>query len=96
MGGLTHGGREDDDTQHIHALARTGHHLVLDVGCRGDLQEDRVAQARVVVVGHDIHIVGLRLFHISALHDGNQICPVLGLDEKSTTAGICQYVDVEH
>lgn len=82
---LTHGGWEDDDPQYVHALAGTGNNLVLDVGCRGDLQEDWVTQLRVVVVGHDVHIVGLRLFNIRALHNRNQVGPVLEGDEKEQT-----------
>lgn len=78
---LTHGGWEDDDPQHVHAFARAGDDFVLDVGCRGDLQEHWVAQLRVVVVGHDVHKVGLRLFFIGALHGLHQICPVLEEEE---------------
>lgn len=79
---LTHGSWEDDDAQHVHAFARTGDDLIFDVRCRGDLQEDRVAQLRVVVVGHDVHIVGLRLFYIIVLHNRYQICPVLEEEEE--------------
>ena len=74
---LTHGGREDDDPQHVHALAGTRDDFILDVGSRGDLQEDWVAQLRVVVVGHDVHIVGLGVFHIRALYNRYQVCSVL-------------------
>ena len=73
----THGGREDDDPQDVHALAGTGDDFILDVRGRGDLQEDRVAQFRVVVVGHDVDVVGLRLLCVSALYYGDQVRSVL-------------------
>lgn len=76
-GDLTHGGREDDNPQDVHALAGTGDDFILDVGSRGDLQEDRVAQFRVVVVGHDVYIVGLGLFYIGGLDYRNQVSSVL-------------------
>lgn len=79
---LTHGRWEDDNPQYVHAFARTGHDLVLDVGSRGDLQEDWVAQMGIVVVGHDIHIVSLRLFYVWVLHNRHQICPVLEWGER--------------
>lgn len=41
-----------------------------------------MAQLRVVVVGHDVHIVGLRLFHVIVLHNRYQICPVLKEEEE--------------
>lgn len=56
---LTHGGREDDDPQDVHALAGTGHDLVIDVRRWSDVQKDRVAQAGIVIVGHDVDVVGL-------------------------------------
>lgn len=74
---LTHGGREDDDPQYVHALAGTRDDFILDVGSRGDLQEDWVAQLRVVVVGHDIHIVGLRVFCVRVLYNRYQVRSVL-------------------
>ena len=74
---LTHGGGEDDDPQHVHALAVAGDDLVLDVGRRGDLQEHGVAQLGVVVVGHHVHVVGLGLLPAVGLHDGDQIRPIL-------------------
>ncbi len=86
---LTHGGREDDDPQHVHAFAGTGNDFILDVGSRCDLQEHWVAQFRVVVVGHDINIVGLRLFYISALHYRNQICSVLEWKNKYREFSLC-------
>lgn len=74
---LTHGGREDDNPQDVHSLAGTGDDFILDVRSRGDLQEDWVAQFRVVVVGHDIYVVGLRLFYVRALYYRNQVSSVL-------------------
>lgn len=83
----THGGREDDDPQDVHALAGAGDDFVLDVWSWGDLQEDRVAQFRVVVVGHDVDVVGLRLFDVSStLHDGHQVCAVLEGNHREATA----------
>lgn len=86
---LTHGGWEDDNPQYVHALAGTGDDFILDVGRRGDLQEDWMAQMRVVVVGHDIYIVGLRLFYIRVLYNRNQICSVLEWEERETTTESC-------
>lgn len=74
---LTHGSWEDDDSQDIHALACAGDNLILYVRCRGDFQEHWVTQLRVVVVGHDVHIVDLRLFFIRILNYWHQICPIL-------------------
>lgn len=82
---LTHGSWEDDNPQYVHSFTCTGADLVFDVGSRGDLQEDRVAQMRIVVVGHDIYIVSLRLFYICILYDRHQICPVLQGEERTTT-----------
>lgn len=41
-----------------------------------------MAQFRVVVVGHDVYVVGLGLFDVGALHDGNQVCAVLERNQK--------------
>lgn len=82
---FTHGGREDDNPQYVHALAGAGDDFILDVGSRSDLQEDWVAQLRVVVVRHDIYIVCLRIFHISTLYNRNQVCSVLEWDEREQT-----------
>lgn len=84
----THGGREDDDAQDVHALAGTGDDFVLDVWSWGDFQKDWVAEIRVVVVGHDIDVVGLRLFDFaSTLHDGDQVCAVLKKNHREATVG---------
>lgn len=45
-----------------------------------------MAQLRVVVVGHDVHKVGLRLFFIGALHSLHQICPVLEGEQPQALA----------
>lgn len=86
-GSPTHGSREDDDPQDVHTLAGTRDDFVLDVWSWGDLQEDRVAQLRVVVVGHDVHVVGLRLFDVGTLHDGNQVGAVLRGNHREATVG---------
>lgn len=86
-GSLTHGSREDDDPQDVHTLAGTRDDFVLDVWSWGDLQEDRVAQLRVVVVGHDVHVVGLRLLDVGTLHDGNQVGAVLRGNHREATVG---------
>lgn len=80
--GLTHGCREDDNSQYVHAFAGTGNDFILDVGSRGDLQENWVAQFRVVVVGHDIYIVCLGLFDVGALDYRNQVSSILEQNEK--------------
>lgn len=41
-----------------------------------------MAQVRVVVVGHHVHIVGLGLLYVRGLHDRHQVCPVLGVGER--------------
>lgn len=86
-GSPTHSGGEDDDPQDVHTLAGTGDNFVLDVWGWGDLQEDRVAQLRVVVVGHDVYVVGLRLFDVGALHNGNQVRAVLMGNHREATVG---------
>lgn len=84
----THGGREDDDPQDVHALAGAGDVFVFNVWSWGDLQEDWVAQFRVVVVGHDVDVVGLRLFDFgSTLHDGKLVCAVLKRSHREATVG---------
>lgn len=80
--GLTHGCGEDDNSQYVHAFAGTGNDFILDVGCRGDLQEDWVAQFRVVVVGHDIYVVCLGLFDVSTLDYRNQVSSILEQNER--------------
>lgn len=46
-----------------------------------------MAQLRVVVVGHDVHVVGLRLFDVGTLHDGNQVGAVLRGNQREATVG---------
>lgn len=89
--GLTHGGREDNNPQYVHALAGTGDDFILDVWSWSDLQEDWVAQLRVVVVGHDIHIVGLRVFFVDVLYNGYQVRSVLELDEPQRFVNMCTF-----
>lgn len=76
----THGSREDNDPQNVHALAAARDNLVLDVWSRGDLKEDRVAKLGVVVVRHHVHIVGLGLTAAGG-HDGHEICPILRMEQ---------------
>lgn len=81
-GGLTHSCGEDDNSQYVHAFAGTGDNFIFDVWRRRDLQEHRVAQFRVVVVGHHIHVVCLRLLDVGALNYRNQVSPILKVNER--------------
>lgn len=61
VGSLTHSDGEYDDAKHIHLFAAPRDHLVLDLRGRGYLQEHWVAHFGVIVVGHDVNVVGLGL-----------------------------------
>lgn len=87
--GLTHCCREDDNSQYVHAFAGTRNNFILDVWSRCDLQEHRVAQFRVVVVGHHIHIVCLRLLDVGALNHRNQVSSILEENERRKKKQSC-------
>lgn len=89
--GLTHSCREDDNSQYVHAFTGTGNNFILDVWSGRDLQEHRVAQFRVVVVGHHIHIVCLRFLDVGALNYRNQVCSILKENGRKTRLLICEH-----